>query len=229
VLTRQQAKAFYDRFGAKQDKQAFYEDPALDDLIAHGAFAQSHSVFEFGCGTGRFAERLLDRHLPADAVYQGVDLSDTMVGLARERLHRFGDRATVVRSDGSPATGAAPASVDAFVSTYVLDLLPEYDLRGVLAEARRVLKASGRLCIVSGTWGRVGVSRVVSWLWGRVHTLRPSLVGGCRPLRLADFLVGREWRVEHVNVVVAYGVPSEVVVARPALTGGDRTHESATA
>jgi ubiquinone/menaquinone biosynthesis C-methylase UbiE len=216
VLTRQEAKAFYDRFGAKQDKQAFYEDPALEDLIAHGAFEQARSVFEFGCGTGRFAERLLDRHLPADAVYHGIDISDTMVGLARERLRRFGDRATVVRSDGSPATGAAPASVDAFVSTYVLDLLPEDDIRGVLAEARRVLKPAGRLCVVSCTWGRVGVSRVVSWLWGRVHTLRPSLVGGCRPLCVSDYLRGETWLIRHVNVVVAYGIPSEMVIASPA-------------
>jgi hypothetical protein len=37
VLTRSQAQRFYDRFGKKQDAQAFYEDAALDDLIAHAA------------------------------------------------------------------------------------------------------------------------------------------------------------------------------------------------
>jgi ubiquinone/menaquinone biosynthesis C-methylase UbiE len=214
-LTREQAKAFYDRFGAKQDKQAFYEDAALDDLVTHAGFDHARSVLEFGSGTGRFAERLLVRHLPADAVYRGVDLSDTMVALARDRLRRFGDRAVINLSDGSPATGAAPASVDAFVSTYVLDLLPDNDIRAVLTEARRVLKPGGRLCVASGTWGRAGLSRIVSWLWGRVYALRPSLVGGCRPLRLTDFLAGGGWRVEYGNVVVAYGIPSEVVVASP--------------
>jgi hypothetical protein len=33
ILTRKQTKAFYDRFGSKQDKQAFYEDPATRVLI----------------------------------------------------------------------------------------------------------------------------------------------------------------------------------------------------
>ena len=59
VLTRSQAQTFYDRFGRKQDAQAFYEDGALDDLIDHAAFEQVEKVFELGCGTGRFASRLL--------------------------------------------------------------------------------------------------------------------------------------------------------------------------
>ena len=217
VLTRQQAKAFYDRFGAKQDKQAFYEDPALDDLVAHAGFEQTRSVFEFGCGTGRFAERLLDRHLPPDAVYQGIDLSDTMVGLARERLRRFGDRASVVQSDGSLTSVAAAASVDAFVANYVLDLLPEEDIRTLIAEVRRVLRPGGRLCVASATWGRKGLSRFVSLLLARVHALRPSLVGGCRPLNLTDYLGDGNWQLLHVNVVVAYAISSEVVIASPVL------------
>ena len=35
TLSHSQAKRFYDRFGSKQDKQSFYEDKALDELIAH--------------------------------------------------------------------------------------------------------------------------------------------------------------------------------------------------
>lgn len=64
VLTRSQARRFYDHFGAKQDSQAFYEDAALDDLMRHADCAQAQSVFEFGCGTGRFAAQLLTKHLP---------------------------------------------------------------------------------------------------------------------------------------------------------------------
>jgi hypothetical protein len=65
LLTRPQAQAFYDSFGSKQ---AFYEDAALDDLIAHAAFEQSASVFELASGTGRLAQCLLSRHLPATVV-----------------------------------------------------------------------------------------------------------------------------------------------------------------
>ena len=34
MLSRDEAKAFYDRFGAKQDSQGFYEDRALEDLVS---------------------------------------------------------------------------------------------------------------------------------------------------------------------------------------------------
>ena len=87
-------RTHYDRFGARQDRQAWYEDKALDCLADSGAFAGARSVFEFGCGTGRFAARLLAGEMPPDARYLGVDNSATMVELAGRRLAEFGPRAS---------------------------------------------------------------------------------------------------------------------------------------
>jgi ubiquinone/menaquinone biosynthesis C-methylase UbiE len=212
-LTRAQARAFYDRFGSKQDGQAFYEDAAVQDLLAHAEFAQATAVFEFGCGTGRFAETLLTHRLPAAARYVGCDVSTTMVDLARERLTRFAARADIRLTDGAPRIEAPDVTFDRFVSNYVLDLLAPEDIADVLSEAHRTLTAAGRLCVVSLTHGTTRASRLVSWVWARVHRLRPQLVGGCRPLALRDLLPTERWRILHHNVVVAYGIPSEVVVA----------------
>ena len=33
MLSPEQARRFYDRFGIKQDTQSFYENPALDKLV----------------------------------------------------------------------------------------------------------------------------------------------------------------------------------------------------
>jgi ubiquinone/menaquinone biosynthesis C-methylase UbiE len=212
-LNRAQARAFYDRFGSKQDGQAFYEDAAVQDLLAHAEFEKANAVFEFGCGTGRFAEKLLAAHLPANGHYLGCDLSATMVDLARQRLARFAARADVRLTDGAPRIEAPDATFDRFVSNYVVDLLTAEDIADVLSEARRVLTAEGRLCVVSLTHGSTPASRLVSWLWARVHRLRPQLVGGCRPLALLPFLSQGGWRTIHHNVIVAYGIPSEIVVA----------------
>ena len=55
-LTAEQARRVYDRIGCAQDTQAFYEDAAVIRLAQLGAFERARSVFELGCGTGRFAD-----------------------------------------------------------------------------------------------------------------------------------------------------------------------------
>jgi len=77
VLSHEEAKAFYDRFGRKQDLQRIYEDPAIEAL-------------------------LLEELLPDDPKYLGLDISQTMIDLAQGRVAPWADRARVQRTDGSP-------------------------------------------------------------------------------------------------------------------------------
>lgn len=212
VLTPAEARRYYDRFGRKQDTQGFYEDPALDDLLAKADFHRAAAVFEFGCGTGKLAERLLSGHLPSGAAYTGCDVSPVMVDLAVRRLQRFAGRAQVLRSGGAVRFPLDDQSVDRVVSTYVLDILSGDDIRAFYAEARRVLVPQGRLCLASLTEGVGPASKIVAGLWRRVFRLRPSLVGGCRPIRLEDHLDDNHWRPAHRRVVTPFGVPSEVLV-----------------
>ncbi len=213
TLERAEARAFYDNLGPRQDRQAFYEDTALEALLAEGGFDGARGVAEFGCGTGRFAEMLLAERLPEDATYLGVDLSPNMVALARTRLARFGDRARVVVTDGEPRLPLVDGSAEGFVTNYVLDLLPYAEIDAVLAEAHRVLAPGGRLCVTGLTAGSGPLSRLVSGLWRGVQRLSPRLVGGCRPVRVVDHLDLAAWRPLHTKTVVAWGVPSEVLVA----------------
>jgi len=209
-LTRAQAKRFYDRLGRGQDLQAFYEDRAIKDLLAHGSFATASSVFELGCGTGRLAETLLEHHLPPDATYVGVDISDTMINLSRARLLRFGSRAQILKVDGVPLPGG-DGGFDRFVSTYVFDLLSAVDAEATLTEARRLLGSGGLLCLVSLTAGRSLPTWLVSSTWTALWSLAPWAVGGCRPIDLTQLLEG--WRIVHRSFVRAWGLTSEVVIA----------------
>ena len=65
MISHEEARVFYDKFGSKQDWQRFYEDPAVRDLIGHLSLDAAGSVIEFGCGTGRVAESLLAASPPA--------------------------------------------------------------------------------------------------------------------------------------------------------------------
>ena len=213
MLTHQQATSFYNRLGAKQDWQAFFEAPATRDLMAHASFETAQSVFEFGCGTGAFAEQVLAHHLPQEATYLAVDSSATMVRLAQSRLERFGARVTVRQTDGSLQFTEGSGAFDHFVSTYVLDLLCVSDIAQLLAEAHRLLVAEGCLCLVSLTRGSTPTSRLITWIWARLHARSPWLVGGCRPLELRDGLREAGFHLDYAQVLSRFGIPSEVVVA----------------
>jgi ubiquinone/menaquinone biosynthesis C-methylase UbiE len=214
-LSRAQTQAIYDRIGRWQDTQAFYEDQALDALIAHGAFESAQALLEVGCGTGRLAERLLRGHCPSDAQYVGVDLSPRMVEIARDRLASLGIRSQVRQTDGSFSFDRPDGSQDRVVATYLLDLLPQADIRSFLAESHRLLGKTGRLCLAGLTWGDRWLHQVVPHLWTAVHAVRPEWVGGCRPLRMRRFVETGPWQIVHREIVWSWGVPSEVLIATP--------------
>ena len=212
-LSIAQGRLFYDRFGAWQDKSAFYEDPAITQMLEHAAMATANTVVEFGCGTGRIALRLLRRELPRTAIYWGIDASPTMVRLASSRLHSLGGRASVCLTDGTLSLPLADSCCDRFISTYVLDLLSPSDIALVVQEANRILVPGGKLCLVSLTHGATPVGRMAERLWTAVFRHNPWYVGGCRPISIDRYLSASTWIVEHRNSVIAWGLTSEALVA----------------
>jgi ubiquinone/menaquinone biosynthesis C-methylase UbiE len=218
MLSRSEVRAVYDRVGRGQDTQRLYEGAALRDLCLHAGFQSAHAVFELGCGTGAFAAELLHNYLPADARYLGVDLSPTMVDLARTKLAPFADRAAVRLTDGALEFDVPDASFDHFVSNYVVDLLPTADILALTREAHRILQPGGCLGLVSLTHGPTPISHLVSSLWAAIHRLSPQVVGGCRPVELIQYVAEPQWHITHSARVIALGVPSEVLVAEKRAT-----------
>lgn len=204
---------FYNRMGKTQDKQAFYEDTAINRMIRLGRLSDASAVFEFGCGTGRLAERLLTNDLSSLARYVAIDLSPTMIGLARDRLQSFGQRCRVHRSAGGFDFSSYGGRFDRFVTTYVLDLLTFEEIRGVFASAHAITRPGGLFCHAGLTVGIGPVSKTTSTLWTLTHRLRPMLLGGCRPLEVATLIPRQSWRLIHREVTVSMAIPSEVVIA----------------
>ncbi len=136
-----------------------------------------------------------------------------MVRLAQARLAPYAQRAQVLESGGAVDFPLLSHSMDCVISTYVLDLLSEAEIGAFFKEAGRVLDVGGKLCLVSLTQGPTPVSRLVSTVWKSVFRFNPALVGGCRPIRLDQRLDPENWALEYRNVVIAFGIPSEVVIA----------------
>jgi ubiquinone/menaquinone biosynthesis C-methylase UbiE len=128
-------------------------------------------------------------------------------------LDPWRERASVELSSGAMHLACPPDRFDRFVVTYVLDLLPVEDIRVLLSEARRVLLPASPICLVSLTFGATRMARILTRLWQTTYRSVPRLVGGCRPIELREWLLPDDWNIRHRNVVTAFGVSSEVVVA----------------
>ncbi len=213
ALSLDQARSVYDRIGRVQDWQAFYEDATIDRLLANADLAGDQTIFEFGCGTGRLAARLLTA-LPPSVTYLGVDISPVMINLANNRLAAWAERAEAVLVDGCLPLPANDGFADRVLSTFVFDLLdPDY-ARALLDDLRRILNRDGRLCLASLTHGDRSLERAVSRTWTGLWRIAPQLVGGCRPINLSA-LLGRDWQVQHHSRVHRWGLVTDVVTATP--------------
>ncbi|OBH99024.1 methyltransferase [Mycobacterium sp. E2733] len=213
ALTLDQARSVYDRIGRMQDWQGFYEDATTERLVAEAALAGDQTIFEFGCGTGRFAAHLL-ASLPGSVTYLGVDISPVMVDLATRRLRAWADRAEVVLVEGTLPLPADDGFADRVISAFVFDLLDVHYAREVLRDLRRILSPEGRLCLAGLAHGEGQLERAISQVWGGLWRVAPRVVGGCRPISLST-LLGDEWQVQHHSRVHRFGLVTDVVIAAP--------------
>lgn len=211
VLSESEISKFYNSFGKKQDYQSFYEDKALNLLTKKSHFESANSIFEFGCGTGRFASQFL-KLCKSSTSYVGVDISSTMINLSNKRLKSFGERVNVKLSSGCNIESEANC-FDRFVSTYVLDLLPENQIIEVLLEAKRILIEGGLICLCGITTGDSIAEKLVSNIWSGICKIDPKIVGGCRPLEVSNILAKNGWNILFSKKISSWLISSEVIVA----------------
>ena len=118
-----------------------------------------------------------------------------------------------MRVDGTLPLPLTAACADRVVAAFVVDLLPNEHARQLLADAHRVLAPGGLLCLASLVQGTTRASRAFSSAWSIVVQRAPALLGGCRPVVLAELLDAEGWAVRTDTTVTAWGFPAGVLVA----------------
>lgn len=201
------ARDFYNRLGAKHDLGGRTERAAKELALSLLDLEPSMRVLNVGVGTGK-EQRLLAAGVAESGLAAGVDISREMLRLTQER---------------SPASGLAEANgrflpfatgvFDRVFCTYVLDLINFKEIPGFLASFLRVLAPGGRLVLTSLTQGVGPGSKAVIGLWTAVYRQNPLTLGGCRPLNLYPLVQQAGFKQVTRDVVVQWGVPSEVVTA----------------
>jgi ubiquinone/menaquinone biosynthesis C-methylase UbiE len=100
-------------------------------------------------------------------------------------------------------------SFDIVFSAYLFDALANQDSETTLLEIRRVLKPSGRLVMLhlsaSSFWFNL--------FWRTLYWIVPNLLGGCRPIEIAEGLAQAGFRVSEVRRLRNWGMPTVVILA----------------
>lgn len=200
------ARRLYDRLAPGYDLFSFYEARAKRRSLALLDLSPGLNVLNIGVGTGK-EHQLIQAAVAPGGLAFGLDLSPRMLGMASRRTG-----APLCLGDG----GSLPfpeASFDRLYCAYVLDLVTLADLPGWLAGFRRALKPGGRLVQLSLTEGVDAWSRAFVHLWKLAYRLSPVACGGCRPLQLETLAHLAGFQQTRREVIVQFGVPSEVLIA----------------
>jgi demethylmenaquinone methyltransferase/2-methoxy-6-polyprenyl-1,4-benzoquinol methylase len=111
--------------------------------VASLALKPGDTVVEIGCGTG-LNFRYLQEAVGGEGKVIGVDLTDAMLEIARERIHREGwTDIDLVQSDA--AQYEFPQGVSGIFSTLAITLIPEYD--AVIQNGAQALRSGGRFAV----------------------------------------------------------------------------------
>jgi ubiquinone/menaquinone biosynthesis C-methylase UbiE len=170
--------------------------------------ARDERVLEVAVGGGEFFSELAKA--PGLRQCVGIDLSRPMLARAHRRLEAAGiGRCNLCRASAISLPFGNEA-FDILFNLYMIDLLLEEDVPGVLREFARVLRPGGRLILLS----MAKQAHLVNCTWMWLYRRSPVLVGGCRPVPLAGMLEQNGWIVSLCEKISQGGFRSELIVAQ---------------
>lgn len=206
-FTSNQARRLYDRVGRLYDLATYFEGEAKLRARQLLELRDGLRLLNAGAGSGRDHAALQEAVAPEGRAF-ALDLSGVMARLSHRRTG-----APSVQGDLS-SPPFAPESFDRVFIAYVLDLIPPQEHAPILRRVGALLRPGGRIAVIALTEGTTPLSRAVVGMWKALYAISPTLCAGCRPLELGEAFKAAGYRHVERSVVVEFGVPSEVLVAR---------------
>jgi SAM-dependent methyltransferase len=198
------SEQFWSRFASRYDGHVVSKDAVVLAPRIAAAVGSVARVLDAGSGTGQVTLELARVARQVDA----VDFAEAMVAVARAKTRGLTN--VTYHVCGVERLAFPDATFDAVVLSNVLHLVEEPDR--ALAEARRVLKPSGRLIAPTYCHGEGLGSLVLSRLMGLVFRVpvrtRWSVAGLIALVRASGFEVVS-------SEIVRFKMPLVFVVAKP--------------
>jgi SAM-dependent methyltransferase len=152
----------------------------VDGVIKRAALRRGERVLDLGTGTGAVASAAAAAVAPGGDVL-GVDISEEMLTLAKQRARRDGARYTL-KQGRAEAIPAGDGEFDVVLAS--LSLMYVIDREAAAREIARVLRTGGRL--VAAVWAGPDVCDIVRFQQTAGSFAPPPPVPGVGPGALAD-------------------------------------------
>lgn len=207
-LSQREAAALYDRLAGVYDLWGHLtESNARNRALELADIHPGQQVLEVAVGTGLAFVHMVRKNPEGRNI--GIDISTGMLAKAKQRLRKAG-LTNYQLSIGSALAIAEPdASFDVLLNNYMFDLLDEPQWTQAITEFHRVLKPDGKLVLANMTQGEGPGSGI----YERLYRLSPSLMGGCRGVRMSEALEHNGFSVLLREYVQQMLFPSEVILA----------------
>lgn len=211
--SKEAARASYNRLSRWYDliaggTEKKYRDWGLEKLAARPA----ERILEIGFGTGHCLVSLSKAVGKAGHVI-GLDISDGMLAIAQERLQQEGlqERADLHLGDATKLDFIESGSLDGIFMSFTLELFDNPEIQRVLQECQRVLKAGGRIAIVSMT--KTNPPGIAVRLYEWFHEHMPDYAD-CRPIFAREALEQSGFVIQDVNTSSMWGLPVQIVLGK---------------
>jgi len=208
--SKAETKAFYDKISHVYDLLAEHsEGPIRRAGLEKLSARPGEKVLEIGFGTGHSLVSLAQSVGPTGKVY-GVDLSERMLDVAKDNLHKAGLADRVELTCGDAVQLAYPTdSLDAIFMSFTLELFDTPEIPKVLDECKRVLRRRGRIVVVAVS--KEGEGGIILHVYEWSHRHFPNLVD-CRPIFVRQSMESAGFLIESAERQMMW-VPVEVVLA----------------
>jgi ubiquinone/menaquinone biosynthesis C-methylase UbiE len=202
----ERVRTLQDKAAPRYDRQmSFFERVLFADGREWACSQAAGDVLEVAVGTGRNLP-----HYPAGLRLTGIELSDEMLAIARQRAADSGVHADL-RSGDAQALEFPDESFDTVVITLALCTIP--DDHAAVREARRVLRPGGRLILLEHVRSPAPAVRAVQWL---LDPLSVRLEGDHLMRDPLDYLAAEGFEIESVRRL-KWGIVERVIARK----GGD--------
>jgi ubiquinone/menaquinone biosynthesis C-methylase UbiE len=211
--SKEDARASYNRLSRWYDviagsTEKKYRDWGLEKLSAQ----PGEKILEIGFGTGHCLVSLAQAVGPTGRLI-GVDISDGMLAIARERLQNEGlaERVDLHLGDAAKLDFIEAGGLDGVFMSFTLELFDNPEIPHVLQECHRILKPGGRLVVVSMTKTEPPGAAVRMYEW--FHEKVPNYAD-CRPIFARGSIEQSGFAIQDVSVSSMWGLPVEIVLGK---------------